>query len=1004
MIEQNEAYTRLINILKELFQLDQADLDFGIYRIMNQKREEITDFLENRLVAQVKTTLDEHADKDKDKLKEELSHLETTLRDAGVDVDTNEKVQALRKQVLQADTTELQNTAFSHLTNFFKRYYKDGDFISQRRYKDDVYAIPYQGEEVKLHWANHDQYYIKTSEYFKNYRFKLRNGKWINFELREASTEQNNNKSQNGERKFRLAEENIYQEEGDTLTIYFTYEPMSKKKKQDKLMADAFNQLKEELPTAWLTELLQPKPTKKDKNRTVLQKHLKDYTARNTFDYFIHKDLGKFLRRELDFYVKNEILHIDDIDLDKEESYRQALQVIKAFKKVGLKIIEFLAQLEDFQKKLWLKKKFVLQSDYCITLNQIDEEFYKGIADNEQQRKDWVELYAIDDLDDYTEPLTVDFLKENQFLMVDTQFFSREWKYKLLATIDHLDERTSGLMINSENFQALKLLENRYGSQLKAIHIDPPYNTETSGFNYKNAYQHSSWVSFMYDRLLLSKKLLNHHGVIMTHIDHNEYENLWYIMSHIFPVNQGTIIWDKRHPAPGSSMIARQHEYIVTQSMSNVKLNKKKPNAKDILRKANELISEAGEINNQVRNSFKSWINKQDDFSGGEKAYNLIDNNGRVYQSVHLGASEQRTDEKYFIPFKHPSTGKECPVPSRGWTGGPTFMKNLLEEGRIIFGEDETTQPRRIYYLDESIEGELTSIIQNASKGKSYTDRLGFNFPYCHPVDLYEELSWISCPDKEGILMDYFAGSGTTGEAVININREDNGNRKYIMVEMGGYLSTVTKPRIQKVVYSRAWKNGKPVDREGISHMFKYLRLESYEDTLNNLKLNRTEQQQKVLESEELSEDYFLRYMLEVEARDSLLNTEMFKRPFGYTIQATEHNERVETEVDLVETLNYLIGLTVESLQMIRGYVVVTGHNNDGERILVIWRDTEKQSNQDLEEFVDKMEFNPHDSEFDLIYVNGDNNLQNIRKDEETWKVRLIEEEFHKRMFETEGL
>ena len=144
MTEQNEAYTRLINILKELFQLDQADLDFGIYRIMNQKREEITDFLENRLVAQVKTTLDEHADKDKDKLKEELSHLEKTLRDAGVDVDANEKVQTLRKQVLQADTTELQNTTFSHLTNFFKRYYKDGDFISQRRYKDDVYAIPYQ--------------------------------------------------------------------------------------------------------------------------------------------------------------------------------------------------------------------------------------------------------------------------------------------------------------------------------------------------------------------------------------------------------------------------------------------------------------------------------------------------------------------------------------------------------------------------------------------------------------------------------------------------------------------------------------------------------------------------------------------------------------------------------------------------------------------------------------------------------------------------------------------
>ena len=104
-------------------------------------------------------------------------------------------------------------------------------------------------------------------------------------------------------------------------------------------MKEAFDTLKEALPNAWLMELLQPKPTEKDKKRTLLEKHLKEYTARNTFDYFIHKDLGGFLKRELDFYIKNEILHIDDIDLDKEESYRQSLQVIKAFKKVALKII-----------------------------------------------------------------------------------------------------------------------------------------------------------------------------------------------------------------------------------------------------------------------------------------------------------------------------------------------------------------------------------------------------------------------------------------------------------------------------------------------------------------------------------------------------------------------------------------------------------------------------------------------------------------------------------------
>ena len=212
MSEHNQAHDRLKNILKELFQLDQADLDFGIYRIMNQKRDEITDFLDNRLITQVESTLSAHAGQNKEQLEKEVKTLEETLRSAGVDPDKNEKVLALRQQLYKADTTDLQNTTFSHLTNFFKRYYDEGDFISQRRYKDDVYAIPYQGEEVKLHWANHDQYYIKTSEYFKNYRFTLRNKKTVNFELVEASTEQNNNKTQNGERRFKLYAEDPFKE------------------------------------------------------------------------------------------------------------------------------------------------------------------------------------------------------------------------------------------------------------------------------------------------------------------------------------------------------------------------------------------------------------------------------------------------------------------------------------------------------------------------------------------------------------------------------------------------------------------------------------------------------------------------------------------------------------------------------------------------------------------------------------------------------------------------
>ena len=121
-------------------------------------------------------------------------------------------------------------------------------------------------------------------------------------------------------------------------------------------------------------ELLTAKaPTKDNANRTLLEKHLTDYTAKNSFDYFIHKDLGGFLRRELDFYIKNEVLHIDDLDAQLINSQ---LTIVRAIKQVGEKIIRMLAQLENFQRKLWLKKKFVVQSDYCITLDRVPEKLY----------------------------------------------------------------------------------------------------------------------------------------------------------------------------------------------------------------------------------------------------------------------------------------------------------------------------------------------------------------------------------------------------------------------------------------------------------------------------------------------------------------------------------------------------------------------------------------------------------------------------------------------------
>jgi len=133
-----------------------------------------------------------------------------------------------------------------------------------------------------------------------------------------------------------------------------------------------------------------------------------------------------------------------------------------------------------------------------------------------------------------------------------------------------------------------------------------------------------------------------------------------------------------------------------------------------------------------------------------------------------------------------------------------------------------------------------------------------------------------------------------------------------------------------------------------------------------------------------------------------LLNFEHFRDPFNYSLKVTGGTvgETSPAKVDLIETFNYLLGLHVKHIDSITGFRVVEGTNPNGEKVLVIWRNTQDNSNDDLDNFFQKQAYKTGDNEFDLIYVNGDNNLENLRRANETWKVRLIEQEFHRLMFD----
>lgn len=1005
-----EAYKKLIATLEEIFQLDQADLDFGIYRIMNQKRTEINNFLRNRLLSQVKETLSNSGAHDSDAIAKELEEIVKQARNMGVpDPDELPKVKELKAIYQSAGNPEaMANEVFSHLTSFFRRYYNQGDFISQRRYKKDVYAIPYEGEEVKLHWANHDQYYIKSGENFKNYSFKIDDNKTVSFRLREASTEQNNNKTQQGkERRFKLAEEDFLDVELNQLTLWFTYEPHENKVKQDKLIDDAVSTIKAALPEDFRAGLFKAMPTAKNPSRSLLEKHLNDYTARNTFDYFIHKNLGSFLNRELDFYIKNEILNIDDINLDSPQSFDRQLKVIKALKKVARKIIAMLAQLEDFQKKLWLKKKMVVQSDWCITLDRVPESFYPDIIANKEQHDEWVKLFAIHEIKvdllspAYSNPLSIEFLLSNPFLVLDTKFFPREWKYKLLATIENIDEQCDGLLINSENFQALNLLFNRIQESLDCIYIDPPYNAKSSEILYKNNFKHASWISLIENRISLSKALLKEKFVHITAIDEIENFNLGKLLEIIFPECENACISIVHNPTgQQGNNFSFTHEFahFVFPSNGNyIGLENREDKTRDSepdIRPLRNVSSGKDHLRESAANCFYPIYVKDGKILG----FGEVSNDDYHPKSINLLQADGSIEVYPIDPSNSESK----------WVFARNTVESIIDELTAVFDKkkgiwDIVRKKSKFRYKSLWSDKRYSA----NSWGSVVLSNILPKNPFTYPKSIYTVMDCIDAGFENqncGLLLDYFAGSGTSGHAVINLNRKDGGQRKYILVEMGEYFDTVTKPRIQKVIYSEDWRDGKPVSRKGSSHCFKYMRLESYEDSLNNLQIKRSAQQQSLLSLDNFGEEYMLHYMLDVESRDSLLNADMFKKPFGYTLKITENNEMKEQEVDLVETFNYLIGLVVESMQIIRGNVVVQGKSLAGEKILVIWRDTEQTDNAALNNFFRKLDINTRDTEFKRIYVNGDNNLENIRLDDEQWKVVLIEDAFHKLMFDTKDI
>ncbi len=1053
MAKDNTSLEQLKSFLNVLFQFDSQDLDFGVYKILHYKRKEIAAFIDQLLVDKVKAELQSLSAEETKQLQDKIAELEKDdIIKGWLEADETEKetlfkygkekieqYQALKLKATESSVSvETENQIYNHLTLFFSRYYDKGDFVSKRRFgKNEKYVVPYNGEETHFHWANQDQYYIKSSETFSHYAFKVQTASGnlvVNFKLHNAQLEQGNVKAE--EANFFVLSDKSPELNKQELTVFFEYRPLTeaeKKKtgkngKQDSLDELAFAELKDKLSSnPLLLNLWKPVSSKAkgdEEGTPLLLQKLHHYTRKNKHDFFIHKNLKGFLERELDYYIKSELVNIDDLYVTDTDAHfdrlRHNLKTIKVFKSIADTIIDFVSQIEDFQKKLWEKKKFVLSTEWVITIDRlveyVGEEAAKPILqeviNNNNQVAEWKELFG-----DKKAPKTIEELKADlhtwRKLPIDTGNFSKDFRINLLNILSssvNLEEKSNGFVQQSDNFHGLKTLSDKYNSSIQSIYIDPPYNTSASEIIYKNCFKHSSWISFIANRLAASKDLLNESGILCVTIDSFELNSLLELLKTEYPEeNNLGLVSIVNNPSGRSTVkgvsIANEFAIFISRNEgTNV----------GFLPRTEEQEAQYPESDENGKYQWRSFLRAggANDFKTARPKlhYPIViedsevrvpelewDDNSRAYQ-----VSEDLSDKKVLYPT---SNGVEYT-----WRLGISSFKERINDVRFRVNRNGNETLDIKFYADEI--GVLPKTVWGDKKYNATAygttllkNVLGGSQLFSFPKSVYAVVDCIRVANSKenDIVLDYFPGSGTTFHATQFLNKEDEGNRKCILIEQGEYIYSVIIPRIKKIAYSFDWKDGKPKplkkpeqghSMNGLGVFFKYQRLEQYEEALENIAFNASENAvQQALEFDQYIPKYFLEF--ETKGSQTLVNTTAMKDPWDYKLKVWDgFTYDTEQAVDLVETFNYLIGLHMQKCitKEFKGkkYQFVYGHNNANKNILVVWRSVKDWSLDDYQADAEVLQQELENFEYDLLYINDQAHIEDYQPIEEVFKNKML--------------
>lgn len=753
----------------------------------------------------------------------------------------------LESSLAADEYTDEEHVAIAReLGDFFALVYCDGRSIASRMPKSFV--------DIYLDWQGRGQHYTGMEVRTRNYTGRLeKKSKALTllFEVCEVAPGAAFAQETRGAYFFPLVDQVRYDAERQTVAIPFALRACTQEeaarlgtghRRQEVILKEILASCLSTLFSSFAGPLL---PWRSTLSLETLLKHARAFLRRQEADYFIPVDLAAVLEPRLSAYLLARVLPATD-EIGTEEA-RAALRIANGVRSQALPLIRVLTETARVEQRLFEKKPLVLSTRYLISLQHISQSFWPDIVSNASQVAAWHQLYGT------PMHLSMDELSLHPTLVLDTQHFPAEFVESLLRSFPDRDAAVDGILVHSENYRALRLLESRYLGQVAMQYHDVPYNTGNREYPYRNSFARPTWLTFMEERLRLAWRLLSDDGVLFVSIDEHEHAYLGQTMDeicgeeHRLPI----IVW---HSTVGGQNGAKHfsvvHEYILAYAK----------------------------------------------------------NPGRFLPSM----LDERTRD-----------GREL-LTSTLW--------DYTEVGHTAGAKKE-----------------LLSMLRPTDRASA--------FPTVKPTALIQRMLRLAThASGRCMVLDAFAGSASTALAVLQQNREDGGDRRFVLIEQSQHFERTVLPRIMRAMYCPVWRDGLPVDYpepglwwpSWVSHtprLVQVLRLEQFDDSLETLEVGGP-MEVDLGGSAPDNSHHTLHYhvSLPLRANEGFLEKEELAHPLSTSIEVVTEDGLHQTKVDVIETFNAALGLHVERVERWVNpasscpYRAVIGRQQL-QRILVLWRE-----------------------------------------------------------------